>query len=505
MAQFDYVIIGSGLGGLECAYILSKEGFSVCVLEKNRQFGGSLQIFVRDKAIFDTGVHYLGGLEEGQNLNQFFKYFNIMDKLNLHKMDEDGFDRISFDNDPKVYRHAQGYENFVEQLSQDFPEERNAIQLYANKIKEVCDYFPMYRLRRGTAEDSLGLKYLDVNAKEFIASITKNKKLQMVLAGSNPLYAGDGERTPLYVHALVVNTYIESSYKCIDGGSQIERHLTKNVRELGGLVRNYAEVVEIVEKDGKVQHVVLADGEKVEGKNFISNIHPANTLRILNSNRLKKAYRNRIEGLKNSASAFVLDVVLKPGTFKYKNYNYYHFSRDNVWDSVNTKGELWPDSYCIFVPKSSKSGDYADSLTVLSYMQIEELEPWINTYSTIPRARESRGEFYEDFKREKAEKLISVILKRVPALKNCIKSYTAGTPLTYRDYIGANDGSLYGISKDYKEPLKTFISPTTKIPNLFFTGQNLNMHGILGVTVGAVRTSEAILGQNYLIDKICKC
>ena len=34
---YDYVIIGSGLGGLECGYILAKEGFSVCVLEKNRQ------------------------------------------------------------------------------------------------------------------------------------------------------------------------------------------------------------------------------------------------------------------------------------------------------------------------------------------------------------------------------------------------------------------------------------------------------------------------------------
>lgn len=78
MSKYDVVIIGSGLGGLESAYILSKEGYKVLVLEKNRQLGGSLQIFVRDKAIFDTGIHYLGGLDEGQNLNQSFKYFNIM-------------------------------------------------------------------------------------------------------------------------------------------------------------------------------------------------------------------------------------------------------------------------------------------------------------------------------------------------------------------------------------------------------------------------------------------
>ena len=55
--EFDVVIIGSGLGGLLCGYILSEEGFSVCILEKNKQLGGSLQTFVRDRCIFDTGIH----------------------------------------------------------------------------------------------------------------------------------------------------------------------------------------------------------------------------------------------------------------------------------------------------------------------------------------------------------------------------------------------------------------------------------------------------------------
>ncbi|PIQ15081.1 MAG: all-trans-retinol 13,14-reductase, partial [Flavobacteriales bacterium CG18_big_fil_WC_8_21_14_2_50_32_9] len=58
--EYDFVIIGSGLGGLACAYILASEGYSVVVLEKNHQIGGNLQVFSRDKCIFDTGVHYIG-------------------------------------------------------------------------------------------------------------------------------------------------------------------------------------------------------------------------------------------------------------------------------------------------------------------------------------------------------------------------------------------------------------------------------------------------------------
>jgi all-trans-retinol 13,14-reductase len=56
--------------------------------KKNNQYGGNLQTFVRDKTIFDTGIHYIGGLGEGQNLYKYFKYLGIIDKLNLKKLDE---------------------------------------------------------------------------------------------------------------------------------------------------------------------------------------------------------------------------------------------------------------------------------------------------------------------------------------------------------------------------------------------------------------------------------
>ena len=73
MKKFDTLIIGSGMGGLVCGNILSRQGYSVCIVEKNKQLGGSLQIYVRDKVIFDSGVHYLGGLDKGQNLVSDFQ------------------------------------------------------------------------------------------------------------------------------------------------------------------------------------------------------------------------------------------------------------------------------------------------------------------------------------------------------------------------------------------------------------------------------------------------
>src|ERR1700688_248689 len=115
MKKFDVLIIGSGMGGLVCANILSREGYRVCMVERNKQLGGCLQIFVRDKVIFDSGVHYLGGLEQGQNLYQIFKWLGLMDQLQLEKMDE-AFDHIVLEGDDKIYEIAQGYDAFIQRL-----------------------------------------------------------------------------------------------------------------------------------------------------------------------------------------------------------------------------------------------------------------------------------------------------------------------------------------------------------------------------------------------------
>ena len=66
--KYDVVIIGSGLGGLICARQLAQSGRSVLVLERQVQPGGCLQSYRRDNMDFDTGLHYVGGLAEGQPL-----------------------------------------------------------------------------------------------------------------------------------------------------------------------------------------------------------------------------------------------------------------------------------------------------------------------------------------------------------------------------------------------------------------------------------------------------
>ena len=95
-SQKHITIIGGGLGGLVCALVLSKEGFKVSVVEKQKQCGGNLQSFTKNGNVFDTGMHYAGSLDEGQSLNTYFSYLGIMPKLKLKRMDESAFESSGF-------------------------------------------------------------------------------------------------------------------------------------------------------------------------------------------------------------------------------------------------------------------------------------------------------------------------------------------------------------------------------------------------------------------------
>jgi len=495
---YDFVIIGSGLGGLQCAYILADHGFSVCVLEKNQQLGGSLQVFSRDKTVFDTGVHYLPALDEGQALHSYFKYFGLTESVKWKKMDN-RFDQISFDDGSK-FHHASSWNEFEKTLLADFPEEEKAIRKYAETIRSVVKTFPLDELVYNE-HDLTSDNVLDLNAKEFIDSLTENRKLRAVLAGSNLLYAGSAAKCPLYVHALVTNGYVLSAYRCVDGGSQLAKELAKRIRAKGGEVLRRKKVVSFELDNGELRAANTEDGERFQANKFISNIQPRVLLNMIGKGHFKPAFYNRMHKIPNTLSSFTVNIVCKPNSFPYMNYNIYHHTTDHVWAKPDYSEAEWPLQFMLNTPASSKTGEFAEGISILSYMRFDEVEKWKDSHKTIVSPSE-RPSDYELFKADRTEKLLAAAEKRFPTIRDCIQSVHASTPLTYRDYIGSDDGNMYGTEKDFRKGLTNFIAPQTKIPNLWLTGQYLNLHGIMGVTVSSIITCSQFLNKKELLERI---
>ena len=138
----------------------------------------------------------------------------------------------------------------------------------------------------------------------------------------------------------------------------------------------------------------------------------------------------------------------------------------------------------------------AKVLTNEGYFQI------IRTLSKTDFNKEQLDLWKLQFKAEKEELIIRRLESKFPGIRKAIRNVYSSSPLTYKDYIGTPDGSLYGIMKDYRNPVSKIVNTKTRIPNLYLTGQNIVFHGILGVTIGAFLTCFNFVDKKKLIEDI---
>ena len=206
--KYDIVIIGSGLGGLQCAFILAKKGYRVCVLEKEMHPGGCMQSYRRKGIALDTGLHYVGGLAPGNSLYPIFKYMNLMD-LPWQHLDADGFDKVMIEG--RNFAYAEGLDNFVETLSKDFPNEREGLKKYADVMREIGKHLHDAILPRDEV-DFFNTSLFSQSAYEFLNNTFSDPFLMNVLCGSSLKMELDQDTLPLYTFAQGNNSFIESSW-----------------------------------------------------------------------------------------------------------------------------------------------------------------------------------------------------------------------------------------------------------------------------------------------------
>ena len=492
--QYDILIIGSGLGGLMSAFVLSKHGYKVCILEKNSKLGGTLQAYKRNGRMLGTGMHYIGSLDKGHMMHNIFKYFGLFDGIEYQRMDDDGFDVFNIGG--KEIKYPMGLNNLRRKFYDYFPDEKEAIDSYIIGIVNAVKEQDVYSLNNPDKAQNTSSSYLRKNAWGFICSLTENNELRNAMAALNFVYAGKKEGTPLYNHALINYYFISSSYRIVGSTQLLADRLAEQIKSYGGTVINRQEVKEFIFDDKKLTGVKTASGEEFYADNFISNAHPTTTMSWIPEGKIKKSYRKRLTSLKDTLSAFSLHLILKPNKVKYRNFNYNFYKNSDVWYASSYDEKEWPEHYFVHWPANTKNPKYVDNVTVLTHMKYEEVEKW----SSLPIKR--RGEEYEKFKKDKAEKLINLVARQFPEFKENLETYYVATPLSFKDYIGTPSGSMYGTERDYRRAFESYISHKTKIPNLFLTGQNLNLHGMLGVSLSSLITAGEFVGLKKLLKEV---
>lgn len=486
--KYDVIVIGSGLGGLECAYILSREGRSVLLLEKGAQMGGCMQSYCRRGMWYDTGFHYVGGLDEGQSLHSAFRYLGLL-RLPWQRLDM-YFDKVTIGG--QTYPFAQGFDRFEQTLAEYFPDKRRALSDYVNLLRRVCtEQDRIFSSSSAMYE----LPELEIGAYPYLREKFGDSLLVDVLGGTSLKMELRRESLPLLVFMHGNSSFIESSWRLKGDGSLIVCSLADGIRSCGGEMICRSEVQELVEKDGRVVQAVCADGRVYEGDIFISDVHPAVTCGwVKRSDKLKKIFRHRINSIENTFGMCTVSLLLKPDTLRYFNWNHYVYRKPDVWTFYLDDAPVGGVLVSCRVPEDGSS--YARQIDLLTPMRWEQCKKWMGTFVG------HRGGDYVQMKERMADECIALAEEVIPGLRGMVEERYVSTPLTYRDYTSSPDGSAYGMRKDFRNPMMTMLSLRTPIPNLLFTGQNLMVHGVHGTTMTAFLTCAEIVGKERIRDII---
>lgn len=459
----DVLIIGSGLGGLECGALLAQKGFRVLILERSQQPGGCMQSFRRAGLNYDTGLHYVGGLAPGQTMYKAFADLGLLD-LPWQRMDDD-FDHVIISGRHFTFR--QGYEAFVDGLAKDFPHQREALQSYVQKLQHI------------TASD------MDVLAYDYLRQTFSDELLLNVVSAAAMKTELRRESLPLFSFAHTCSSYVESSWRLQGDGNQLVNKLIDTIRKAGGEVLTGRRVVSLTEVDGHITSAVCANGETYDAEHFISDIHPAMLCRLLDKcPSMRKSFRRRMETVANTCGMFTVQLSIRPNELRYFAHNVFVYDKPNVWTMTEANDPVKGVMISARVPEDGS--DMLRQIDLLTPMPWHECEAWVDTQVG------HRGDDYRAMCREKAAQCLTLAEQYIPGLRGMVEQCYTSTPLTYRDYLGIPEGSAFGMRKDSRAAMFTFHSVSTPLKNLLLTGGSIFLPGIEGVTMTAFETCSKI-------------
>lgn len=473
------VVIGAGLGGLECARMLAKKGHEVLVLEQQAQPGGSMQCFRRHGFSLDTGFHCVGGLDPGERLWQLFELLDL-NGLPWKAMDRDGFDHVVTGG--KEYLIPVGHEAFADRLKSYFPHQRQQIDHYVSLLKMVGNHIGD---TDGTREEMLALPAYDSLRKMF-----SDPTLIQVISGASMKMDLAPERLPLYSFLQINDSYLRGAYRLEGGGECLVRKLQDDIESLGGRIVTSARVDKMTLTNGKVTRVEasLSDGTRIQLDQpewVVSDINPLATFDMIEGAALRPVYRRRIASMPNSRGIFTANLVMKDDSLPYQNHNLFIHKEGDLWLRKADQVQDVMVHYAV-TPEGAPT-----RIDLMAPMDWEVVEPFAG--------KDYRADAtYQALKQQWLDEMTGLASSQLPSLReNIAHSYTS-TPLTYRRYNSIAQGAAFGIERDWHKGHNGVISPRTPVSNLLLTGQNLMLHGVLGVTMTAMDTISHIIGPIQL-------
>ena len=505
--SYDAIVIGSGIGGLTTAALLSDAGKKVLVLEQHYTAGGFTHAYDRNGYEWDVGVHYIGDV--GGHPTMTRKLFDWLSAGELQWAPMDAtYDRICIAD--RQYDLRAGREEFIAEILKHFPGEEKTLEAYLQRVAAVGKAMPLLTMEKLLPRWCAPLMaiwkrwrfpaYLNKTTYEVLRELTDNEQLIAVLTGQ----WGDNGMTPktgsFIIHALIAKHYLYGGYYPVGGASKIAETIIPQIQKSGGEVFTYAEVETILLDGNHARGVRMADGTEIEAPLVISGAGVFNTFnRLLPHSATEHAgYDRDLEKVQPSMAHLCLYIGLQ------KTAEELGLPKTNYWlyPSSDYQGEV--DKYIadseaeiplVYISFPSAK-DPSFTKRYPGRATIEIVAPgkyeWFAQWAEKPWGK--RGEDYEALKEHFSQRLLEHLYKHFPQLRGQIDYRELSTPLSTDYFCFYPRGEIYGLNHDPSRFTQSWLRPQTRIKGLYLTGQDIMSCGVAGAMFGGVVTAQSILG-----------
>lgn len=506
-SHYDVIVIGSGIGGLCNAALLSKLGQKVCVLEQHYTAGGYTHAYERNGYEWDVGVHYVG--EVHKPWTTLRRIFDVISDGQLQWAEMDPlYDQIHIGD--KVFNFYAGREEFARELKSNFPDESEAIDKYINLIYSVSKSAPkyfagqampkmagsLYNKVRGTVFPD----YFHQSAYEVLSNLTDDQDLIAVLCGQWGDYGLPPKKISFMMHAMIAKHYINGGAYPVGGSQKIAETIIPVIQSAGGEVFTYAGVEEVLIKNNTAHGVRLVKGEEITADAVVSCAGLVPTIeRLLPADIVAKhGYDKALNKLEVSSAHLCVYAGFK-GTAEElgipkKNFWIYP-GNDHDANLEAFEADMLAPIPLIYIsfpsakdPSWNERNPGKSTVEVVTVCNSEWFKQWQGS------TWNKRGEDYDQLKEMFLQRMLDTLFKYMPQLKDHLDFAELSTPLSTQWFQWNNRGEILGLDHTVERFQQNWIHPQTKIKNFYLTGSDVVTAGVGGALMGGVMTTSAMLG-----------
>jgi phytoene dehydrogenase-like protein len=499
-------VIGSGLGGLVAAALLTAAGRRVLVLEKNASLGGAAGTYRSGPLVVEASLHELDGLDEDDPKLPTLRALGLTEALEFVEVGDLYEVRSALLGEP--FALPSEPERAIAAVSERFPAHARALPGYFRRMNGIRSFASLalrhqdeklWWVLNGPRVPGRAWPFLR-HARSTLAEVTTglfgdDEAVKLALSANVQYFGDDPSRLWFPFYALGQGSYHAGGGHYVRGGStRLVETLVERIRGGGGKVEPGRRATRVVLTDGRasgVEHESSAGDDRADdtATAVLANTAPHNLVSLLPEDAGRR-FVDRYSRRPLSLSLWSIGIGFDrpPSEFGVRSFSTWIFP-----DWLCSLGELRQSVDLL----SGPPGERTPHFIFADYSLIDSglpAPPYSASINGLDRISVWEGlDAAEDRERRRlwTERLVEALDREFPGIAGSVVHADMTTSLSISRYLGTPGGCIYGFAAE--PPRMYFFRPGTPVKGLYLASAWTGLGGYSGAIVGGSQAARAAL------------